>query len=148
MSPADRHEQYEVLLVKAVDGQLTSDEQRLLDAHLAQCAQCREELADFTTIKETSDAMTQRILQDARLEPPREIGARRAFLNACFALVVAGLLILTGFGTFMLLSDPMVPLLVRVGAGAAGLGTLGLLLYLLVTRLRGRGADPYQEIDQ
>ena len=148
MSPTRNHEPFEILLVKAVDGQLTTGEQAALDEHLQQCAECREELADFTTIKETSDAMTQRILQDAMLEPPREGRSRRTLLNICFTLIWMGALLLTSFGVWQLLSDPAVPLLVRGGAGALGLGVLGLSAYLVFTRVLGRGKDPYEEIDQ
>jgi len=148
MSQPRDHERYEILLVKVVDGLATDDEQRALDDHLATCQECREELADFTAIKETTDAMTQRILQDARLEPPREEGTRRIFLGLCFALIIGGLLLLAGFGGFQIFTDPTVPMLIRLGLGAAGIGALGLLAYLLKNRLLARGGDPYEEIDQ
>ena len=140
------HSDYEALLMKAVDGVIGADEQRLLDAHIEGCAGCRGELADFLAVKETTDAMTQRILQDARLEPPRERGAVKAIVAYSFGLMLAGALLLLGFGAWVMLTDVEMPLVVKVGAGLGAIGALGLVAVALRTRLRGR--DPYEEIDQ
>ena len=148
MSQPRDHERYEILLVKVVDGLATDDEQRALDDHLATCQECREELADFTAIKETTDAMTERIMQDAIIEPPRESAPARAWIIICSLLVIGGLGLLYGFGALQLLADPSVPLPVKIGTGAAALGVVGLLIYLLRVKLRGAGKDPYREIDQ
>ncbi len=148
MSAPTGHEQYEILLVKAVDGQLNAGEERQLAEHMERCGQCREELADFTAIKETTDAMTERIMQDAIIEPPRESAPARAWIIICSLLVIGGLGLLYGFGALQLLADPSVPLPVKIGTGAAALGVVGLLIYLLRVKLRGAGKDPYREIDQ
>ena len=42
--------EYESLILRAVDGCLDSDQQSLLDAHMATCATCREALADQRTL--------------------------------------------------------------------------------------------------
>jgi anti-sigma factor RsiW len=142
------HERYETLLVKAVDGLLTADEQRQLQAHLERCADCRAELRDFKQIKQETDAMRDRILMDARIEPPRETRRLGAYLGLAFMLLLAGGLVLLGFAAHRLLTDPQVPLLVKLGLGLAGLGGALLLAHLIRVRLRGLGKDPYREIDR
>jgi len=141
------HERYEVLLVKATDGMLTDAERGELDAHLAECASCREELDDFAKIKETTDAMTDRILKDALIEPPREAPSTRALLSASFVALLVGTLVLLGFAAYTFFADAEVPWPVKLGAGVAGLGALALLLYTLRVRLRALKRDPYREID-
>lgn len=143
------HEHYEALLMKAVDGVIAADEQRELDAHMKTCATCARELDEFTDLKETTDAMTQRILQDARIEPPRETGVARVAISLSFAAMIVGGLLLAGFAGYTVLTAPDVPTVVRVGAILMGLGSLGLLGYVLSLRWRARGGrDPYEEIDR
>lgn len=139
------HEQFEVLLVKAVDGALSDQERRELEDHLATCSECAEELSDFRLIKETTDAMTSRILQDAALEPLRPTGVARAWLSLSFALLLVGALLLLGFFGYTVAVASDVPWIVKAGLAAGSAGLLGLLGYTLRARLRGR--DPYEEID-
>jgi len=141
------HERYEILLVKATDGVLSTEERGELDEHLAGCADCRAELADFNLIKETTDAMTARILADATIEPPREPGSARRILGLGFVLLLCGALLLLGFAGYTLFTDARVPLIVKVGAGALGLGVLVLSAYVAALRRRAARRDPYKEID-
>lgn len=148
MSPARNHEHYEHLLVKAVDDALTTEEKRELDAHLSTCQTCASELKDFQLIKETTDAMTSRIMHDAQIEPPRITGAARIWIQASLLLLLLGALMLTGFAGYALFADAAVPVVVKVGSAVAATGGLGLLLYVLRLRTRAAGKDPYEEIDQ
>lgn len=141
------HERFEILLVKAVDGLIVGEERRELDAHLLQCASCREEFDDFVRIKETTDAMTARILADATIESFREPSSTRVVLRVGFLLFLVGALVLLGFAGFTLFTHAEIPLAVKVGIGGLGLGSLLLLVYVLKVRARARKKDPYKEID-
>jgi anti-sigma factor RsiW len=140
------HARYEVLLMKAVDGVIAADERAALDEHVASCASCRDELADFRSIKETTDTMRQRIALAAELSPAREIGAPRALVSSSFALLLLAAIVLLGFAAYTFAFDAHVPIIVKLGASLAAIGALGLLAHTLHARSRGR--DPYQEIDQ
>jgi anti-sigma factor RsiW len=140
------HARYEVLLMKAVDGVIAADERAALDEHVASCASCRDELADFRSIKETTDTMKQRIALAAELSPAREIGARRALVSSSFALLLLATVVLVGFAGYTFAFDAHVRIIVKLGAALAAIGALGLLVHTLHARSRGR--DPYQEIDQ
>lgn len=145
---APAHGRYETLLVKAADGLLGQAEQAELEAHLEQCAACREELRDFHLLKETTDAMVDRILADAAIEPPREPPRVRAKLNLAFVLVLGALVLLFGYAVVLFFADPKVPLLLRLALGAGGLGALILFVHVLRLRLRSVGRDPYDEVDR
>jgi len=141
------HERFEILLVKATDGQLSADERRELDAHLEGCGRCRDELRDFRLIKEATDAMTSRILADAAIEPPREPPRTRGLLGLGFVLLLAGALLLLGFAGYMLFAVSQLPLPIKIALGALAAGSALLLGYALRVRLRARGRDPYREVD-
>ncbi|RLB64283.1 MAG: hypothetical protein DRI90_04955 [Deltaproteobacteria bacterium] len=142
------HEHYEALLMKAVDGLLSADERGELEDHLTSCEACAAELSDFQDIKRTTDAMTERILCDAQIEPPRPAAPAVALLKLSFTLLLAGLLILMGFAVYTMAIDSQVPLLIKVAMALVGAGLLGLLGYALRIRARAVGRDPYEEIDR
>jgi anti-sigma factor RsiW len=148
MSLPHNHEHYEHLLVKAVDDALSAEERAELDAHLRTCHACASELKDFQLIKETTDAMTSRIMHDARIEPPRTTGAAKIWIQASLLLLLLGALMLTGFAGYALFADAAVPVVVKIGSAVAAMGGLGLLTYVLRLRARAAGKDPYEEIDQ
>lgn len=148
MSPSKNHERYEALLMKAVDGLLTPSERTELDAHLASCPDCAAELCDFMAIKETTDAMTERILADADLEPFRPSAPARTVLSIGFLALLAGGFLLLSYAAYALFVDATVPLVVKVGTGALGAGILVLAAYVLRVRIRSLGRDPYEEIDR
>jgi anti-sigma factor RsiW len=139
---------YEALLMKSVDGLLSPDEKAELDAHLASHPELAAELDDFNQIKETTDAMTTRILQDADIEPPRASASTKAVLTTSFLLMLAGSLLLLGFAGYEFAIDSSVPPLVKWGAALAGAGLLVAFAYTLRIRMRAIGRDPYEEIDQ
>ena len=65
----NRHEPFEELISASLQGDLTADERRRLDAHLDGCDQCRQTLAAFSD--------QRRILAGLRhVAPPRDLGAR------------------------------------------------------------------------
>lgn len=141
------HEHYEALVMKAVDGQLTEQERRELQEHLTICPTCRAELQDFQWIKQSTDQLRQRILQDARLEPFREPTGVTAWNFLHFMLLGLGSIGFVGFSVYSFFLDPQVPVFVKWAAGCAGFGGLGLFLYLLQNRLRHQSEDPYRHID-
>ena len=65
----NRHEPFEELISASLNGDLTADERRRLDAHLDGCPQCRDTLAAFSD--------QRRIIAGLRhVAPPRDLGAR------------------------------------------------------------------------
>lgn len=53
------HDELSPLLSDYLDGELTDDEQRQVAAHLAECALCRDELAELEAVVRTASSMPQ-----------------------------------------------------------------------------------------
>jgi anti-sigma factor RsiW len=144
MTDAER-ERIEELLMRAVDDLLDQAEREELEALLDRHPDYRAELDDFRRIKETTDAMTARIVADFEREPPREPPATRTLHTFAFLLLLSSTLVLLGFAAWGLFVEEEIPLLLKVAFAVGGIGTG--LLFAHVLRIRMRGRDPYEEID-
>jgi len=146
MSEKNR-EYYEMLMMKAVDGELTPSEEKEWLAHLETSPEFQEEWADFKEIKDATDFLRQRILADAEIEPFRESNGVKMMSGLAFSMIGIGALLLLGFSVYSFYMDDTVPLLIKIASSLAGGGCLILFLYLLGVRIRGYQNDPYKEID-
>lgn len=54
-------EEYEILLSARLDGALTPEETARLEAHLAQCPQCRQLAQELETLQAQTAALTQEV---------------------------------------------------------------------------------------
>jgi hypothetical protein len=142
------HETYEILLMKVVDGFASIDEQQAFNRHLESCESCHEELASFTQTKDTTDAMTARILLDAQIEPPRSSVTTRLIESSIFAVFLAAFIVFFSYAAITFWNDPKVEPWLRYTMTALVGGLVILFFRVLIPRLRSRGKDPYEEIDQ
>jgi len=145
MSESNDRTRTEELVMRAVDGVLREEERAELERCLERFPEYRDELDDFRDIKETTDAMTARILADFEREPLRPPRADQALVSFGLLALLVGLLVLLVCGGWLFFSASDVPLWLKVSYGCGGGGSLLLLLYFIRLRLRGR--DPYEEID-
>ena len=139
-------ERAEILMMRVVDGFATDAERRELDELLESRPELREELEDFEAIKGVTDGLSERIRLDAMLEPPRPSPATQTWQRGSWALILVAVLGLVAFAAWSMMRDATLPLTVKVlvTMGAAGAGAL----FVQALRGRGRGRDPYEEIDQ
>lgn len=138
----------EELFVRAVDGCLSAQDERELEAYLEDHPEARAELDDHQQIKDMTDAVVGRILATASIEPPRPTPATKGVLTVGLVLLLAGAVLLFGYALWGLFVAPETPTAIKAGTVLAGTG--GLVLFALVfrSRLRAHGHDPYKEIDR
>lgn len=138
----------QILWVKSVDGLATPQEQAELEAFLETQPELRKELQMDAEVKASTDALTQRILADAQLEPPRGAKGARWMISAGFVAVLLGALTVLGFAGYLVFSDPELPQVLRWGLASLAMGVCVLFLYELKVRIRASGRDPYEELDR
>ena len=148
--PEEEHgdSRWEVLAMKAVDGQLTDAERAELDALLAADPARRRLLDDLLGIKDTTDALASRIRASATAEPLTPGPGGRSLITIGLVSMLIGYLVVAGFALSAYIADPAVPMPAKIGSCVAALGGLSIFTYVLVGRLRGYKHDPYTEIDR
>ena len=138
-----------VLLMGFIDGELSADEARRMEDHLAICPECRGELATYQQIGRAADSLAKEeplVNTDLAWERIYDRIAR----GAGWLLLWVGITLMAGWGLWVLgaefLVDPEVPLVVRLGVGTFTLGSLLLLINILRERLYRRKTERYDEV--
>lgn len=138
-----------VLLMGFIDGELSADEARQMEDHLAVCPACRGELATYQQLGRAADSLAKEepvVNTDLAWERIYDRLAR----GAGWLLLWVGITLMAGWGLWVLgaefLVDPEVPLVMRVGVGAFALGSLLLLINILRERLFRKKTERYDEV--
>jgi len=136
------------LLVGLLDGELTPDEVRHVNAHLTRCADCRTE---YEQLRETTGKLAAVSFQ----EPDDAILARvwkspysRLARTTSLVLIIGGYAVLIGYGAFEFLASGQEDLPAKVSVAAVALGFLILLVQLIRERVNTYKTDPYKEIER
>ncbi len=137
----------EELLMKAVDGLLNREEQQELAGRIEERPELALELKDFQTIKISTDAMTQRILEDAQLENHEKYLDSSPWTRGSFWAIAGGTLLLSLFALSQLLTASL-PWIVQLGLILVVGGLSIVFTKILFHRLRTSSRDPYKDIDQ
>lgn len=139
---------WEVLVTKAVDGVISEEEERELEALVAASSERRDELADMRAIKDATDALRARIRASYEVEPPRAGAALRGWWALLAVSAAAGAASAGGYVLWALASDPSAPRPLTWGLIAIALAVSLALGTLALRRLRSHRRDPYGEIDR
>ena len=140
-------EDYGPMLTAYVDGELSDEDRRRLDEHLAGCQRCRDQLAEWTALQEElamikftepTDEQLQRYWSGVYNRLERGIG---------WILFSVGSILLLCYGAFKLIesviTDPKVAWVVKIGVVALAFGVVILFVSLLRERLAVRKKDKY-----
>ena len=141
-------EPYKGLLVGLLDGELTPDETRQVNEHLARCAACRKE---YEQLRETTGRLSAISFQeptDAILAQVWRSPFSRLARNTALIMIVGGYAALLGYGLFEFLTSGKEELPAKMGFAAIVMGFLILLVQLIRERVRTYKTDPYKEIER
>lgn len=136
------------LLVGLLDGELTPDETRQINAHLTRCAACR---AEFEQLREASGKLAAISFQepsDVVLAQIWESPFSRLARNTSLGLIIGGYAGLMGYGRFEFLTSGTKELPAKMGLAAIIVGFLILLFQLIRKRVKTYKTDPYKEIER
>ncbi|UCD63791.1 MAG: zf-HC2 domain-containing protein [Candidatus Zixiibacteriota bacterium] len=138
------------LLAGYVDGELSDEERRAFEELLQQDSELRAELEEFRKLKEVTGMVRYADLPEEVWENYWHNLYRKLERGIGWILFSVGAIILLTFGLYQfvsaLYSDPQVPLLVKVGVTALGLGGVVLLVSFGRQRLFAYRRDRYREV--
>jgi ferric-dicitrate binding protein FerR (iron transport regulator) len=148
----DRLDRTKELLMRALDDELAPEEQRELDALLADDPAVRAERERLGRLKEVTGSMKLR-------HPPEELWDD--YCNSAYSrmergigwiLVSFGVIVVGGWATWQfvteLIADTEMPPLIKAGILAGSLGLVILTVSVLRQRLFVRKTDPYKDIQR
>jgi len=149
---SDQDERARHLMMAALDGELSPDQQADLDRLLGADAELRAEWEGLVKVKEVTGVMSYR-------EPPEEVWEtywisvyNRLERGLGWILLCVGTLVLLGFGIWegvdALLADTELPAFVKIAVFVAAFGGTILLFSVIREKLFTRRRDAYKEIQR
>ena len=144
-----RHEHYEHLLLRVVDGVATDAERAEFSAHIRSCEECRREYGEFKDLEELMATIKLKDLsEDARAAYWHSL-YNRLERGLGWILLSIGVILVLGFGGFWLIREfiinPTVSVILKIGVCAVLLGFIVLLVSVLKERLFVRRYDKYSK---
>jgi len=146
------HQHLKELISSYHDGGLSSEQKRLVDAHIQTCAECRKE---WEAMKKLEEAMKTMELKKPKPEVWKLYGAsvyNRLEKRIGWILFSVGAMILLFYGGYemvkSIIQDVTTPLLLKVGILALLGGFVVLLISALRERLFVRQRERYKEVEK
>lgn len=149
-SRALRCEEARVQVMAYIDGELSPDELRRLEDHLAVCVECRREEQEFRRLGEVTEAMLNEEIPALDIDDAWYGIYGRLERSTGWLLLSAGLILLLGYAGWQLLTDfffsTEAPIVVRLGVGATLAGGIVLLVSIGREVLSKYRSERYREV--
>ena len=149
-SAEKRH--FQTLLMKAVDGELNSDEQTEFDKFVSQDADCRNEWQQMKKLKEVTKNMNFKSLPTEVWDNYWVNVYNRLERGLAWILFSIGAIILLTYGGFKavesIIADPQLAEIIKAAILMVIGGSVILLVSVVREKLFIRKSDPYKEIQR
>ncbi len=140
------------LLAGYQDGELDAQQLETVQTHLAECADCREELARLNKVKEVAGKVKYNDLPLEVWESYWQGIYRRIERGLGWIFLSIGAIIMAAVGGFYLVKDffldPAVALIPKAGVGGLIIGGSFLLVSVLRERIFAYNRDRYREVQR
>jgi len=133
-----------------LDDEMSDDERRRFEEHVAECDACGTELEKLRGVKEVTTRMKLADLEDRRWDHYWAGVYNRLERRAGWILLSLGAIVVIAWGLYGalgdLFGDESLPLVIRAGIGCALLGVVILFVSVARQRLFSWKRDPYREV--
>ncbi len=144
--------EYKLLMMKALDGEISPEEERELHAHLRGCSECRGEFQQFQQLKEQTMEIKKQVLPEAAWEDYWRRLYNRLERGLVWILISIGAVILLGYAAYQFVIETLsaadLPGIVKFGILALVIGLAILLVSVIREKLLLRKHDKYKEIQR
>ncbi len=147
-----RCQEARVMLMGFLDGELSPQEVRQIEDHLAVCVDCRSEERAYRRLGKVTEEMIEAGRPSANADVAWAGIYSRIERRIGWFLTWAGLTVLTLFGLWQMINgfllDASAPLALRVGTGGLLAGGVILLISFVRERLFHRRTERYREVQR
>jgi predicted anti-sigma-YlaC factor YlaD len=145
-------EEIQKLMMGYLDKEISDDEKKLVEKHLAGCRKCKAEFDSFTRLKEVTDKVKLADLKEDIWAGYWKGVYRRIERGAGWIFFSIGAIVLLALGVFQffknLFLDPSVSFIVKIGIGFLAFGVIVLLVSILRERVFAYKHERYKEIER
>ncbi len=150
MPDSSKCREIKTFIAGRLDGELSAEENRLLDRHLAECSACRDELTEMKLTGEVMSTMNFNEPEDRIWQGYWAGVYNRLERGFGWILFSFGLILVLIYSLFQLmgdfLHDSSLPLYFRLGVTALTAGIVVLLVSVGRERLKAYKSDRYREV--
>jgi predicted anti-sigma-YlaC factor YlaD len=141
---------FEAQLVRYVDGEISPEEKKKLEAHLLICSNCQKDLEHLTAWKGVSSEMKNKLLPDMAWEEYWQKFYNRLERGISWILISIGAIIILGIAAYHVILDLLknsnLSVIEKTGVLVLVFGLIVLFVSVLREKLMIRGKDKYKEI--
>jgi hypothetical protein len=139
---------FKELMMASLDGEIGVEDRGELEAHLAECADCRREFDEHTKLSE--------LVGEIELAKPSQEDMMKYWPSvyakiergAGWGLVVIGALIWVAYGIFLFVTDPTIGSMTKFLIALPVVGVLMLLISVIRERLNVSKTERYKEVER
>ncbi|MCK4679657.1 zf-HC2 domain-containing protein [bacterium] len=139
---------FKELMMASIDGEIGAEDRAELESHLAECADCRREFEEHTTLSE--------LVGEIKLPKPSQEDMMKYWPSvyakiergAGWGLVVIGALIWVAYGVFLFITDPTVGSMTKFLIALPVVGVLMLLISVVRERVNVSKTERYKEVER
>lgn len=137
------HDDENIDVMRYADGEMNAQEREAFEKHLESCDECRKMLQDINALKEVTDSMKIADLPEAVWEKYWSSIYNRIERSVAWFFFILGSLILTGYWSYKVITDPDIYNIVGLGVLLVVIGFAILFLSVLREKIAVNKADKY-----
>lgn len=138
--------EFEEFLSGYLDGEMTQQNRQRVELHLDECPKCRKTFEEMSELQksvgqlsfgEMSPQERSEIMNDVSIRTSRGLG---------WALYIAGIVIVLGYGAYEFAVDDEIPALIKTGIAGILVGLVLLFVSVLRQRMIASKTDKYTDV--
>jgi predicted anti-sigma-YlaC factor YlaD len=139
---------FKELMMASLDGEIGAEDRAELESHLAECADCRREFDELSTLSE--------LVGEIELPKPSQEDMMKYWPSvyakiergAGWGLVVIGALIWVAYGVFLFITDPTIGSMTKFLIALPVVGVLMLLISVVRERVNVSKTERYKGVER
>ena len=139
---------FKELMMASLDGEISMEDRAELEAHLAECADCRREFDELSKLSElVGEIELTKPSQEEMMKYWPSVYAKIE-RGAGWGLVIIGALIWVAYGIYLFIIDPTTGSLTKFLIALPVVGVLTLLVSVIRERVNASKTERYKEVER